>query len=696
VNSHVEGILGGPIAKSRIWLFGAGRLERSTTSAPLLETGAFNTESDRNARGDLKLTATIGSNQTLQAGFVTDRTDDRGTPSLVVSIDPFAVGTRTIPDSSVLSSYQAVIGGGLLAQARFSQQQSMRRDIGGTSTNIVDSPFLTLNTGREYNAPYFDAGDLEHRLSREIAASVQREWMRAGRHDVKGGYEWHSSRRTGGNEPSATDYVFDTDYALDPRTELPALDPNGHLVPLFVPGETRIEHSLPVRGTVLDVRTQSVYGQDHWAVNAHWATDLGVRYERTSSEATGGGHRVNAHTLVPRLAAAYDVKADGRYVAHVTYGRYAGRLSETLIGANDATGSVDTIFGTYIGPAGRGRAFAPGFDPAMYSTDRGVFPSANVSAAPGLSPPITAEVTVSFDSALGRRGRAGATFVRRKTRNIIEDVIDVSNGATEVIRDGVDFGKFTNIVFRNTDLGARDYQALVLQTRFTISNRWSLNGHYTLMLKDDGNEEGEAANQPGATSRIGDYPGILDDVRHVPGGRLQDFQRHKLRVWSVYDFDLGRAGRLSASGLWRLHSGDVFSLRANNQPITATQRQWLTAAGYSDAPDSQDVFFGARGSQQFPGYALFDASINYDIRLIRSLRPWVKCDVFNLFDNLKLIAWNTAVLQDRSGPKDSFGLATTYNPSALFGKADSNADFPASLPGVSGGRTFRVAVGIRF
>jgi hypothetical protein len=93
---------------------------------------------------------------------------------------------------------------------------------------------------------------------------------------------------------------------------------------------------------------------------------------------------------------------------------------------------------------------------------------------------------------------------------------------------------------------------------------------------------------------------------------------------------------------------------------------------------------------------LFDASLSYDIPVVRHLRPWVKCDVFNLFDNVKLIAWNTTVLPDRSGPKDSLGLPTTYNPSALFGKPDSNADFPAALAGVSGGRTFRLAFGVRF
>ena len=120
---------------------------------------------------------------------------------------------------------------------------------------------------------------------------------------------------------------------------------------------------------------------------------------------------MNTHSLVPRVAAAYDVKADGHYVVHVTYGRYSGRLNEALIGENDSAGSVDTVFGTYKGPPGLGRGFAPGFDPANYTSDTGRFPTANVSIAPGLSAPITGEVTAAFGSQLGNRGFAEATYV---------------------------------------------------------------------------------------------------------------------------------------------------------------------------------------------------------------------------------------------------------------------------------------------
>ena len=85
------------------------------------------------------------------------------------------------------------------------------------------------------------------------------------------------------------------------------------------------------------------------------------------------------------------------------------------------------------------------------------------------------------------------------------------------------------------------------------------------------------------------------------------------------------------------------------------------------------VFFnGERGSETFPGYGLFDTSINYNIPVFSTLRPWVKFDVYNLFNNQKLIGWNTAVTQTAASAKDGLGLATGYTPGATFGTATGN------------------------
>lgn len=87
---------------------------------------------------------------------------------------------------------------------------------------------------------------------------------------------------------------------------------------------------------------------------------------------------------------------------------------------------------------------------------------------------------------------------------------------------------------------------------------------------------------------------------------------------------------LSVSALWRYDSGRVFSLAARNQGLAAVQRSILAASGYPDAPSSvgNHVFFSERGSETFPGYGVLDTSINYDILLFRTLRPWLKLELY--------------------------------------------------------------------
>src|SRR4029079_7932066 len=94
------------------------------------------------------------------------------------------------------------------------------------------------------------------------------------------------------------------------------------------------------------------------------AFDLGLRYERARSTATGNISGADGSTLVPRLGAAYDVTADGRTVVHATYGHYAGKYNDVEFSRNSNVGNADRITGSYVGPAGEGRGFAAGDDPA--------------------------------------------------------------------------------------------------------------------------------------------------------------------------------------------------------------------------------------------------------------------------------------------------------------------------------------------
>jgi hypothetical protein len=271
-------------------------------------------------------------------------------------------------------------------------------------------------------------------------------------------------------------------------------------------------------------------------------------------------------------------------------------------------------------------------------------------------------------------------------------------------------GTYTNILFKNVDTSVahRQYQAMVFQSQYRLRNNWSVNGHYTVQLQNDGNYEGEASGQPGNVSAIGDFPEAFPADRYYPDGRLQGFQRNRLRIWTIKNFGLGPVGDVSVSGLWRVEGERVYSDSIRNVGTTATQRAILAAAGYPDAPSQTNIFFGGeRGTLRFPGYGLLDLDINYNIPVFRSLRPWLKFDVYNLFNNQKLIGFNTTVAQNTAGPKDFTGLATTFTKGANYGKATGNTQtnlnytgintFPRAFDGApAGGRTIRLAIGFRF
>ena len=227
--------------------------------------------------------------------------------------------------------------------------------------------------------------------------------------------------------------------------------------------------------------------------------------------------------------------------------------------------------------------------------------------------------------------------------------------------NGIDAGGVSNQVFRNTPDAHRQYQGMVFQGRYQVTNRWTMNGQYSCSCKNEGNFAGEGTNTPGATSpRECPEAYASEAQRFYPDGRLDSFQRHRVRAWTIYNVGMGRAGDMSFSGLWRVDSGGTYSLSANDQAVTTIQRNILRNAGYPDAPDASTLYFGARGSEEFAGYGLLDANISYNIPVGGSVRPWVKFDVFNILNNQKPIEFNTTVRPNPASPLDSLGNRTGF------------------------------------
>jgi len=171
-----------------------------------------------------------------------------------------------------------------------------------------------------------------------------------------------------------------------------------------------------------------------------------------------------------------------------------------------------------VGPPGQGRSFAPGFDPANYFAVFGQFPTQNVFFDPDLRSPTVREFSASYGVNLAK-GYVEGIYVSRRTVNLVDDFVEASNGFTDIAVDGEPLGTFTNIVWKNTDLARREYDALVLQTRYRPRSWWTISGHYTLQLQNDGNYEGGLRLRP-SVRKAGRVQSVqhadVDEIQHEP------------------------------------------------------------------------------------------------------------------------------------------------------------------------------------
>jgi hypothetical protein len=699
-----EGTFGGPIVRDRLWFFTAARRETSNMPSTFAQNGAAYLRTEKNARGEAKFTATVAPGQTLQASFIENATTQVNMSAIppAALLDASTLFTRQLPNRLFAVSYNGAVTPRLFGTLQYSQKHQSFRHNGGTSTVLIDSPFRTLgaNAGVPgslvYGGPYFDANDPEQRNNRQITGSLASVLSspRYGTHELKSGAEYFISTGIGGNSQSSTGYVFATDYLTQGGAVV--RDASGAPVPRFVPGQTQIWNFQASRGARVDIKTTSVYAQDRWIVTPRLTLDLGTRLEMVRSEATGDINAVDTWAIVPRLAASYALQESGATTLYTTYGHYSGKYGQVQFGINSNVGRPNEVDYVYSGPAGQGADFAPGFDLANYTqVVFASFPTSNVTVADDIRSPLTREFTVGLGRDLGRRGHAKATYAWRHATGFVEDFVSLSNGVTSVPL----VGTLTNKVFDNTDDLYRDYQAAIFESHYRLLSSLSVNGHYTLQLRNHGNFAGEAASQPGIPSVYGNLPEVQGAAldRLVPEGRLDNFQRHKLRVYATYTQGLGRFGSVDVAPLWRVNSGGVYSLTVA-RAISAAQL--ANNPGYPTADLSastrQTIFFGDRGAYEYKGYGVMDLATSYNVPVWKTLKPWVKLEVYNLFNNQKQIAWDKTVSADAASALDANGIPTGFIEGPNFGKATSGTHFVGPWAGQAGGRAIKAAFGVRF
>jgi len=684
------GTLGGYLVKDKLWFFLAGRSNNADDQETLFQTGIPFDAATRDRRYEGKLTANLSDRHTFQASYIKNDTSTIAESLNGIVATEDALIHPSFPTNLGVVRYSGIYGPSFFTEAQYSQKKFQFVDFGGTNPDIRESPFLCSTQNCLYNGPYFDATDADHRNNKQFSASGSYFWNPAslGSHDIKIGGEDFRNQRQGGNSQSASNYVFFSDYLIDPTTHKPVLDSSGRATPVFIPNtfQSFLVFWDAQRGSRNDVKEDALYANDRWRLGNHWSFNLGARFERATNSGTDKVRTVDSRRLMPRLAASLDPKGDGRYRLDATYAQYAGAYNLVLFSQGTNTGNPGYLYGPYIGPPGQGRDFAPGFDPKNYDLYIAGSPTQNIRFDKGAASPLIKEYTLSAGVQLARAGFFKATYINRKWTDLLEDFTSVSFGSVPIVIEGV-AGPLADVhVFKNADLADRDYAALLLQGRYPITDRWSVEGLWTHEFSNDGNYESQVG-QTFRTSGLGDYPEMFSRDRNFPLGHLSQYQADVARLWTIYNFSLGRAGDLSLSLKGNYFSPLTTSLAAANVPLTDVQK--ARNPGYVSPPATQTLYFGKRGDVEFNSWTTFDFAAYYQIPIYRSISPWLKVEVRNLLNDHTLISWDTTVTPDPNSPKDSLGLPTGFIKGKNFGQARNNQDYPVP-------REFLFGAGFRF
>ena len=89
---------------------------------------------------------------------------------------------------------------------------------------------------------------------------------------------------------------------------------------------------------------------DKIAFNKHFSFNLGIRYDKNNGKDSRGFLVSDDHAFSPRLAAQFDIKGDGRFVANAGYAQYVTALADSIGDSSSPAGQPASIRWFYRGP----------------------------------------------------------------------------------------------------------------------------------------------------------------------------------------------------------------------------------------------------------------------------------------------------------------------------------------------------------
>jgi Carboxypeptidase regulatory-like domain/TonB dependent receptor-like, beta-barrel len=661
---------GFPIIKNRLFFFGAIDPSYQTTtltappSFPLASLG----DVDRKRRTisyAAKGTLELGSGHRLDASFFGDPSHgDLGpqrTSALLVGTTA-SFSTLDYGGHQQALRYSGVLGSHWLVEGSFARSLNDISEVpSGNTWRITDQ--TVTPTQISGGIGFYEAGN--HSLNKAYAIKSTNI---LGGHQIKYGFGYDDVTYT-----QLNNYTGPTFVGPDGRTTATGASITVLSDPVY--GQIyRVTRANYNNGHVTAQKYGSFFVQDSWQVGHRLTINPGLRYDQE----TMSGDLIKDWQLknnwAPRIGATFDPMGDGKSKVYANYGRFYARVPNDLA-ARSLSADDGFTRGDYF-DAGLTRVVPQG-TPAAGVTNHfilaGAFPD---TIDPNAKLSYENEVVAGIEREIMAGTTLGVRYVYRNFGRVLEDVANVPMVAYDLGVPGVSNVEYiltnpssSTPIFANAAfLGASfddpvhryDAVEITLNKRGTnwsgmASYRWSrLRGNFEGFYRDDNGQ-----SDPGISS-LYDFPtndpsytaigvpqfGYSGDIRFLgaANGILPLDRPNQIKLYGNYMFSMGLNIGLGVN----LSSGKPLTPFAANPNYNSPGE--IPTAARGSGIQTVDGFM-----TRTPFESQVDLQASYSLKLARSRKVTFVADVFNLFNQQRVLSYDQDTQLDAGTVNPDFG-----------------------------------------
>jgi hypothetical protein len=640
--------LGGPIARNRVWFFGAYQPALTTNERSVDPSTANNPSAGTSSQEQkvtvhyltTNVTSQLSDATRLRIAYNNSSSKTKGLLPALNGLDP--VGTNyskvsEFPNHSASGNIDYVASSNLLFGVRGGYYMSDQHDSNVTEeplvrwTNTNNIGFLDVPVSLQRSTGFTSiptntkvTRDQQTRLYFQADSTVYAK--AGGEHQIKLGVQ---ADRVGNN-------VLNGESRQ--RVSLfwnQALSGNRGTYGYY---SVRSNAVAPRQGLITegDIHTTNLglFAQDAWTINNKLTINFGVRTERERVPTYTSGEDIPefgiefgfADKLAPRAGFAYDVKGDGNWKVFGSWGIFYDifklELPRGSFGGDkwiEYYYTLDTFDWQHLvdaqncPPACNGRLFrSTDFRHPSFGAD---------SIEPDLKPMKQQEMTLGLDHQLNDAMSFGIHYVHKQVDRAIEDTGALDANSNEIYIIANPGEGLTALAFTNPNVAlpkpVRDYDSVEFAFEKRMRNNWYIRPSY-LWSRLYGNYSGlSQSDENGRTSpnvgRLWDYPLMMFQDGGVPAlGPLATDRPHQFKTQFIYQFGFGTSigvNQYVASGL--PVSREIGIYPGNNLPVN---------------------YLGRGSDGRTPVYSQTDLSLQHAFRMTSGRSVQVSLNVLNLFD----------------------------------------------------------------